>query len=309
MNESIAQPRPEIAPLELDGWKTAVSWITAVLLAVVFLSSGIWKAAAPQDWAVRLAELKVPESLSLAGAIGFGIAETMAGILLLVPRFRRLGAIVTGFLLTAFMIFIGANYAALTGAECSCFPLVKRVVGPGFFVGDGAMLLLAIAAGVWSKPSRSLRTAAIILGAVTVFAFVSYGVGEARQTGTKAPAQITVDGQPYSLEHGKILLFFFDPECMHCFNAAKGMSRLNWGNTKVIAIPVSQPQFAPGFLHDTGLKAVVSDSGDLQMLKKIFPYVNTPSGVALENGRERAALTQFEGDEPAATLKKLEFAN
>jgi len=307
MNQSIAQPRHEIAALELNVWKSAVSWVTAVLLAAVFLSSGIWKSAAPQDWAVRLSELKVPASLSLAGAIGFGIAETMAGVLLLVPRFRRWGAILTGLLLTAFMIFIGANYAALTGADCSCFPLVKRVVGPGFFVGDGAMLLLAIAAGVWSKPSRSLRTAAIILGAVTVFTFVSYGVGEARQTGTKAPASITVEGQPYSLEHGKILLFFFDPECMHCFNAAKTMSQLNWGSTKVVAIPVSQPQFAPGFLHDTGLKAAVTS--DLEMLKKIFPYVNTPSGVALENGREKAALTQFEGDEPAATLKKLDFAN
>jgi hypothetical protein len=179
------------------------------------------------------------------------------------------------------------------------------VVGPGFFIGDGLMLLLAVFAGIWSRPPESVRTAILILGAVVVFALVSYGVAAARETGTKAPETITAGGQPYSLEHGKIFLYFFDPECMHCFEAAKRMSQLHWGDTRVVAIPIQQPQFAPQFLQETGLHAAVST--DLQKLRQVFPYAGVPAGVALENGRQKAPLTKFEDDEPGATLKKLGF--
>jgi hypothetical protein len=176
-------------------------------------------------------------------------------------------------------------------------------VGPGFFIGDGLMLLLAVLAGIWSRPPEGLRPAIMVLGAVVVFALVSYGAGEVRQTGVKAPENILVNGQPYSLEHGKVFLYFFDPECMHCFDAAKRMSHYNWGDTKVVAIAIQQPQYAPQFLQDTGLRAAIST--DLQKLKQVFPYTGTPAGVALEEGREKAPLTKFEGEEPGATLKQL----
>jgi len=290
-----------------SSWKTMLSWVCAILLALVFLVSGLWKLTDAPGAAVRMAQARVPQSLSLAGAIGFGIAETFAAVLLLVPRFRRWGAWLSGALLIAFMIFIGINYNALRGAECSCFPWVKRAVGPGFFIGDGIMLLLAAMAGIWAVRARSVRTAAAILGAIALFAAGSYGVAAMRQTGTKAPETVMVDGKPYSLEEGKILIFYFDPECLHCLDAAKRMSKLNWGDTRVVAVPINVPQFAQGFLEDTHLKAVVSN--DLPQLKKIFPFVSAPAGVALVNGREKMALTQFEDPEPADTLKKIGFIN
>jgi uncharacterized membrane protein YphA (DoxX/SURF4 family) len=306
MNDSMAQPRPGLAPLDLPGWKTALSWFAAIVLGIVFLVSGLYKVTDAQGWAIRLTQLRFPEALSLPGAIAAGIAETVGGAFILVPRFRRWGALITGILLIVFMIYMGVNYTALKGADCSCFPIVKRVVGPLFFVGDAALLALTPLAAMWAKPSNGLRTALVILGAVAVFAGVSYGVNEVRATGTKAPDTITVAGQPYSLQHGKILLFFFDPECIHCLNAAKTMSHFNWGDTKVVAIPIAQPQFAAGFLEDSKLKAVVSN--DLQQLKAVFPYVSTPAGVALENGRQKASLTKFESDkEPETTLKQLGF--
>jgi hypothetical protein len=165
------------------------------------------------------------------------------------------------------------------------------------------MLLLAVLAGIWSRPPENLRSVILVLGAVVVFALVSYGAGAVRQTGVKAPETIAVDGQPYSLEHGRIFLYFFDPECMHCFDAAKRMSQYRWGDTKVVAIAIQQPQYAPQFLQDTGLRAAIST--DLQKLKQVFPSVSVPAGVALENGREKASLTKFEGEEPGATLKQL----
>jgi uncharacterized membrane protein YphA (DoxX/SURF4 family) len=303
MTDSMAQPRGGLASLEFPGWKTALSWVAAILLALLFLLSGLWKVTDAQGAAVRMAQARVPESLSLAAALVFGILETLGGVLLLVPRFRRWGSILTGFLLLAFLAYFAVNYGALRGADCSCFPWVKRVVGPGFFIGDGLMLALAVVAGIWSRPPESLRSAILVLGAVVVFALVSYGVAAARQTGVKAPESIAVDGQPYSLEHGRIFLYFFDPECMHCFDAARRMSQYHWGDTKVVAIAIQQPQYAAQFLQDTGLRAAIST--DLQKLKQVFPYVSVPAGVALEDGHERASLTKFEGQEPGATLKQL----
>ena len=307
MNDSMAQPRGGLAPLELPGWKTAISWVAAVLIAVLFLASGLWKITDAQGAAQRMAQAKVPESLSLAAALVFGIVETVGAVLILVPRFRRWGSILTTLLLVAFLVYIGMNYNALRGEECSCFPWIKRAVGPGFFIGDGLMLLLAVCAGLWSKRPESLRSAVLVLGAVTVFALVSYGVAAVRQTGVKGPDTIAVNGQPYSIQHGKIFLFFFNPECMHCFDAARRMSQLQWGDTKVVAVPVEQPQYSAQFLHDTGLQAVVTT--DFHLLAPIFAYTAYPFGVALENGREKAPLTKFESDEPTATLKQLGFVH
>ena len=254
---------------------------------------------------MRMSQALVPESWSLFAAVAFGVVETVSGVFVLVPRFRRWGAMLTGLLLLAFLGWFAIHYAALRGADCSCFPWIKRAVGPGFFIGDGLMLLLAAVAGLWSKPPASPRTAALILAAVAVFAGVSYGVEVAHQTGTLAPAAITVDGRPYSLRHGRIFLFFFNPECRHCIDAAKSMSQLDWGDTRVVSIPVEEPQYSAQFLQMTGLKAGVSTS--FAELKQVFGFSGYPSGVALFNGRQKALLTQFEGSEPAATLKQLGF--
>src|SRR6266536_220735 len=179
MNDSMAHPGEGLAPFGLPGWKTAVSWTAALAIAILFLSSGLWKISDPQGWAVRLAQARVPERLSLAGAMFFGIAETVGGVLILVPRFRRWGAILTALLLAAFLVYFAVNFETLRGQDCSCFPWIKRVVGPGFFIGDGILLLLAACAGIWSKKPERLRSAFLVFGAVVVFALVSFCVGEA----------------------------------------------------------------------------------------------------------------------------------
>jgi uncharacterized membrane protein YphA (DoxX/SURF4 family) len=305
MDNSMAQPRAQFAPLVMPGWKTAAGWTSAVVLAIIFLAAGLFKITDTQTAAVLMHQARVPEHLSVPAAVLFGIAETVSGILILLPRFRRWGAISTGVLLTAFITYIGINYSALHGQDCSCFPWLKRAVGPAFFAEDGAMLLLAVLAGMWSKAASGLRTGLLILAAVTVFAGVSYGVNAVRATGTKAPDSITVAGQPYSLQKGKIFVFFFNPECLHCLDAATRMAHYNWGDTRVVAIPTQEPQFGPGFLQRTKLNAALSN--DLEPLKTVFPFVNAPAGVALENGREKAPITKFEDQEPGVTLKQLGF--
>src|SRR5882672_11236613 len=126
MNDSMAQPHAGLAPLGLPGWKSALSWLAAAAIAILFLSSGLWKITDPQGWAVRLAQAKVPQSLSLPGALLVGIAETVGAVLILLPRFRRWGAWITGGLLILFLVYFSINYTTLRGQDCSCFPWLKR---------------------------------------------------------------------------------------------------------------------------------------------------------------------------------------
>lgn len=291
--------------LDLPAWKKAISATAAILLAILFFVSGAWKLSDPFLWAQALTEFRVPAVLSLPFTLALGVGEMLGAVLITVPRFRRWGSWLIALLLVAFMIYIGANYATLAGKDCSCFPLVKRTIGPGFFIGDTVMLLMAGLAGWWARPSENLRGALVILGAVAVFAAVSLGINTTRQSGLKAPDSITVDGKPFSLGEANILLFFYDPECMHCDAAARKMSKLNWKDTKVIGIPTQDPQFAASFLKDTGLRA--GTSNDLQLLRSTFKFQDAPYGVALVRGRQKVAITSFDGDEPAPALRKIGF--
>jgi len=293
------------ATFDLPGWKKTISGVAALLLAILFFASGAWKLTDPFQWAQALTEFKVPSQFALPFTLALGVGETFSAVLVLVPRFRRWGSLLIGLMLIAFMIYVGANYGALAGKDCSCFPIVKRTIGPGFFAGDAVMLAMATLTGWWARPSENIRAVLVVLGTVVVFAGVSYGVNATRLTGLKAPESITVDGQPFSLQHGDIFLFFYDPECLHCDAAARRMAKLNWKDTKVIAIPTHDPQFAASFLLDTGLKA--GTSLEIQLLRSKFQFVDPPYGVALQHGRQKAAVTSFEDSEPAATLHRIGF--
>lgn len=291
--------------MNLAWWQTATGTLAALLLAILFFASGFWKLAAPFTWSQLMGQFQVPSELALPFAILLGVAETFGAAMIIVPRFRRWGSILIGFLLIAFMAYIGVKYNLLVGKDCSCFPLVKRSIGPGFFVGDAAMLLLAILAGVWAQRSHSVRGALLILSAIAVFAGLSFGINAEANSELKSTPGITVDGKPMSLQTGDIFLFFYDPECMHCDAAARRMAKYNWKNTKVIAIPTRMPQFAAAFLHDTGLKAATSL--DVQLLRQTFKFVDPPYGSALHNGRQKAAVANFDESEPGKTLRQIGF--
>jgi uncharacterized membrane protein YphA (DoxX/SURF4 family) len=295
--------------LELPPWKNVANHIAALLVAILFIAAGVWKITNPFAVSRMLEQLLVPFQLSIPLTLTLAVLETFAGVMVLVPRFRRWGAWLATLLLLAFMVYIGYNYHSLIGRDCSCFPWVKRAVGPAFFPEDGAMLALAQLAAFWSpRRAEGFRSAAVVFGVVAVFTGVSYGSAVTHQTGTKAPDSITVDGKPYSLQHGRVFLFFYDPTCSHCEAAAKHMSTYKWQSDVVrIAIPVTLPQYAASFLHDTHFDAHMSN--DFEIFKKIFPFGDPPYGVALENGRETGPVAHYDDTEPAAepaaTLRKL----
>jgi uncharacterized membrane protein YphA (DoxX/SURF4 family) len=275
------------------------------LIAILFVVAGVWKITDPFAAAARLAQAQVPGSLSLPAAVLLGISEMFAGVLIAVPRFRRWGAWLTAAMLVVFMIYIAAFYNVLRGEECNCFPWVKRAVGPGFFIADGVMLLLAVVAGWWARRSTSLRSAALVLLAVAVFAGVSFGLNATRRASIQAPPSINVDGKTFQLDRGRVFLFFFNPECTHCDQVARQMAGWSWKDVRLVGVVTELPQFAEEFMQDTGLRAPVSF--DIDRLRRTFAFTSTPYGVALDDGRQLAAFVYFDEQEPRRTLERLGY--
>jgi uncharacterized membrane protein YphA (DoxX/SURF4 family) len=301
----MAQAGDETVPLELPPWQRVLSHLLAFSLALVYLISGIWKVVDPFAAGVRMVQAQFPQEISVPMAIFVGTCETFAGVLILVPRFRRWGAWLVGLSLLAFMAYIGYYYNVLRGDECNCFPWIQRLVGPMFFITDALMVGGAVLAGWWSRPSQGLRNAALIFGAVAVFAGMSYGISAARLKGTRAPDSILVEGKQFPLHQGRVFIYVFDPECRHCDEAARELAKHNWGATHLIAVPTRQPQFAVEFVQSTGFKAGISN--DIETLRKTFQFVDPPFAIVLEDGYQRAMMTRFDAEEPAATLRQLRF--
>jgi hypothetical protein len=242
------------------------------------------------------------------GAATLGTLELLAAFLLFVPQVRRWGGLLGSGLIVFFLGWVAYYYSYLVGAPCRCFPLIERTIGPGFFISDGVMLLMGLAAFAWSAKVVSAGLPLRALAGLIVLAGVSYGVNARMHGSAQVPTPVIVNGQPQNLANGKVFLFFFDPSCMHCEAAAKFMSKLNWGDTKIVAIPTVNPQWAASFLHDTEFKA--QTSLELDKLKKAFPFVDPPYGVALVDGRVKETFTQaqFNVPLPQPDLQKLGFA-
>jgi uncharacterized membrane protein YphA (DoxX/SURF4 family) len=253
------------------------------ILSLIFLASGLWKISDLPSTAERITQLLIPGMLSLPAAFAVSFCETLAAVLLLIPSCRRWGAWLAALMLAGFMAYFAIFYSRLTGEDCSCFPWVRRVVGPAFFVGDAAMLLMAIAAGAWSVRQVSVRKAVIAASAVALLVCGSYSASMIRRAHADVPDLAVVDGKPAHLQSGRVLLYFFDPQCTHCEAIARKMAKWDWGETRVVALPTAEPRWAASFLKDTGLRAGVCL--EAERLRKIFPFTTAPHGVVIENGK------------------------
>jgi uncharacterized membrane protein YphA (DoxX/SURF4 family) len=271
----------------------------------LFLVAGVYKAVDPLNWAQLLGNLLVPGPLTVPGTLALSTVEILAGVLVLIPRYRRWGSILAVALLLVFMAYVGINYSKLLGKDCSCFPWLKRAIGPGFFVGDLAMLALAALAGVWAERSHGLRGAALVLGAIGVFVGACFGVTLFQQQGILAPREVAVDGKPFDLHQGRVFVYFYDPECMHCFAAAKQASGYKWNDVRIVGVPTRVPRFAGQFMADTGFNQPFTT--DVEPLRAVFKFRDPPYGVALVGGRQKAAFFIFDEEEPRKGLRALGF--
>lgn len=289
------------------GLKKGVATVSAILLGIIFLVSGGWKVLMPFQTGELLEQARVPAGWGVAGASALGTLELLAAFLLFAPRYRRLGGLLGAGLMVFFLGWIAYFYNALVGHECSCFPIIKRTVGPGFFISDGVMLLFALAALAWGPKIISLRGPAVALASLVIFAGLSFATNKVVRNNSQVPNPVIVEGKPADLRDGKVFLFFYDPECSHCDAASKYMSTLTWTNTKIVAIPTHDSQFAADFLHDTHLKAATSL--EIDKLRKAFPFVDPPYGVVLVDGQVKETMNQaqFNAPSPAPDLKKWGF--
>jgi hypothetical protein len=306
--QDVFQPatRPFTAPIA-GKTLSLLAAVCAGLLGLIFLVSGVWKMLDPIKTGELLEQAQVPAGLGVLGAATLGTLEVFTAFLLFVRRYRRWGGILGTSLLLFFMGWIAFYYPVLVGRQCSCFPIIKRSIGPMFFVTDGIMLLFGLAAWLWSEYSRGLKTPALVLVALAALAGGSYAWNESRIVHAHIPNPVIVDGQPADLSRGKVFLFFYDPSCMHCDAAARFMSGFDWTDTRVVSIPTVNPQWAGQFLHDTGMKA--GTSLELDPLKKTFPFVDPPYGVALKSGVVKQTFGQasFAAPSPKTQLEALGF--
>ena len=266
----------------------------------------MWKLTDISGWQLKLTQLLVPVQLSLAGTLAVGVAEVVAGVLLLRPAWRRWGGWLSVALLAAFMAYMAVNYQTLQGEDCSCFPWLERAVGPAFFWSDAAMAAVALLAVRFSRPSEDARRAGIAVLAVAAFAVGMLGVDRLQPPPELAGiAPISADGSEYDVREGKVFLFFFNPSCMHCLHAGQTMAKYEW-LVDFIGIPTQDPDWGPGFLQDAGLTGVKL-SPDSERLRETFVFEDVPYGAMLEDGSVLERLVFW--DEPALSeaLRKHAF--
>jgi hypothetical protein len=60
-------------------------------------------------------------------------------------------------------------------------------------------------------------------------------------------------------------------------------------------------------MDTTGLRGAISN--DLAPLKKAFHFTSTPYAVAIENGREKAGLSDFDPQRLSARLREIGFVD
>ncbi len=296
-------------PSESEAQKKWTDWVglaAAVIMALLWFTAGFWKLTDISGWQLKLSQLLVPVSLSLVGTLAVGVAEVLAGVLLLRPAWRRWGGLLSAALLLAFMAYMAINYQALQGEDCSCFPWLERAVGPAFFWSDAGMLAVSLLAVRYSTKSIDLRGAGIAALAVAVFAGVMLGVDRMEpQPEVSTLGSITAEGSPYDLSDGKVFLFFFNPSCLHCLHAGQTMAKYTW-QVDFVGIPTQDPDWGPGFLEDAGLSGVKL-SPDVDRLRESFEFQDVPYGALLNNGTVLERLVFWEEPDLSETLRRHGF--
>ncbi len=292
-----------LKPRDWTGW---IGLAAAAIMALLWFSAGLWKLTDISGWQLKLTQLLVPVSLSLAGTLVVGVTEVAAGVLLLRPAWRRWGGWLSTVLLVGFMAYMALNYQTLQGEDCSCFPWLERAVGPAFFWSDAAMLGASLLAVRFAPPARDLRGAGIAVLAVVLFASAMLGIDRlGPEPDITYEASITADGEPYDLGRGSVFLYFFNPSCMHCLHAGQAMAKFDW-RVDFVGVPTQDPDWGPGFVEDAGLRNVKL-SPDVETLRETFVFQDVPYGALLENGAVLADLVFWEEPELGATLRRHGF--
>jgi len=120
--------------------------ISSYILAAVFIIAGVSKFFTLSDFISLLYKYHLfPIQLVPLLSVLLLCVEITAGICLIIPNLRKIGALLSGGLLTMFLCLIG--YVLIAGIEvhCGCFSFLHtREMGLGLAIQDTILLILSI---------------------------------------------------------------------------------------------------------------------------------------------------------------------
>ena len=103
-------------------WRQPVSWAARLVLAATFFYAGFIKLGTSEQFAVTVAQFTIlPPALAAPFALALGWVETLAAVLLVIPRTARLGAGLTAALLVMFIAALGYALSQGLVVACGCF--------------------------------------------------------------------------------------------------------------------------------------------------------------------------------------------
>jgi uncharacterized membrane protein YphA (DoxX/SURF4 family) len=127
--------------------------LARIILGAVFVYAGAVKVSAPQPLADSIASFSIlPRALIVPLALGLPPFEMASGVLVLIGRPRRVGALAVLIVTAVFLAALGSALARGITVDCGCF-------GPGTAAGTRAKMWLDFG-----------RDAALIAGAAFLYA-------------------------------------------------------------------------------------------------------------------------------------------
>jgi len=285
------------------------SWVLALALAAIFGAAGLWKLYAPAQAGIRLVEAAVPSAYGLPAAVLLGSLETLAALLLLLPGYRRSGAILTGALAAFFIAYMGAQYSHLKGIECGCLPGRHRALGVGFFIEDGLMLAAAVGVAIVARPAahtaRSLLRPALALLVIVALGAASATLDRPLLARDSALALRVMDraGRVAEMPLSRrtyTLLYFYNPSCLDCQFASQQIAQLRLA-APLIVLPGAGVETAYEYLSQAGIKNALV-ALDYQDLSSRFALKQVPALYLLRGSRPQNVILNFDPQTLQKTL-------
>jgi uncharacterized membrane protein YphA (DoxX/SURF4 family)/thiol-disulfide isomerase/thioredoxin len=293
--------------------RAVAAWVLAIALAGLWFVSGVWKLYSPSQESIRLVLTGVPAIYALPFAIVLGSLEMFAGLLLLAPNWRRLGALLSGGMFAAFMIYMGVNYSKLKGVDCGCMPGEHRALDTLFFVEDGLMLAAAVVAFFLARPAAQFLRRSLARPLVALALILAVGAGSAALEITR-DTSMSLRVRDRSGQVGEMslsprsytLLYFYSPTCTDCEKASPRLGKLHL-SVPLIVVPAPLLGFvdttvtAYDYLKQAGIKNATV-SLDYTPLADKFGLKKVPVLYVMKGGRPVDVILDFE---PAALEKAL----
>ncbi len=138
--------------------RSASVWTARVVVAGAFVFAGVIKAAHPGAFATEIDHYRMlPASASTLAAAALPYAEILAGLGLLLRKWRDAAALLLALMLAAFVVALASAWARGLDIRCGCFGSGSAGDKPAFAWWIGRDLILLALLGWQRSGSREPR--------------------------------------------------------------------------------------------------------------------------------------------------------